>query len=111
MQIVIDIDDEYYALVRKGYIIKRYPNDWDIAFEDKWLSRLIENGTPLPKGHGRLIDADALMKKDFPKADPKKPGVYNMEKYPYWKTDITGIISILDDAPTIIETDKEIENG
>lgn len=52
MQIVIDIDEEDYdyLYVRKeveGQEISRY-------------DQLILNGTPLPKGHGRLIDADKL---------------------------------------------------
>ena len=45
MQIVIDIPEELYVhCVNMG--IK---NDEHVA---------IANGTPLPKGHGRLIDAD-----------------------------------------------------
>ena len=48
----------------------------------------LKNGTPLPKGHGRLIDADALWKK--------------------WVFDAIGKQEI-DDAPTIIEADKESE--
>ena len=52
------------------------------------LVRAIKNGTPLPKGHGRLIDGDALWKK--------------------WVFDAIGKQEI-DDAPTIIEADTESE--
>ena len=46
MKIVIDIPNEKY---------KRLP------YIDQFsLREYIENGTPLPKGHGRLIDADYL---------------------------------------------------
>ena len=46
MKIVIDIPNEKY---------KRLP------YIDQFsLREYIENGTPLPKGHGRLIDADKL---------------------------------------------------
>ena len=47
----------------------------------------IANGTPLPKGHGRLIDADAL---NF-NADYNEPLISKLD---------------FDCAPTIIEADK-----
>ena len=52
MQIVIDIPEE---------TINRVKNDQISVMTD--ISKLIKNGTPLPKGHGRLIDADALADK------------------------------------------------
>ena len=50
MRIVIDIPEEIYKHIQ----------------EEQWLpnrlliEKAIANGTPLPKGHGRLIDADDL---------------------------------------------------
>ena len=46
MQIVIDIPNEEYERLTYIDIVK--------------LRGYIENGTPLPKGHGRLIDADDI---------------------------------------------------
>jgi hypothetical protein len=54
------------------------------------ISKAFKNGTVLSKGHGRLIDADELRKN--------------------WIFTRTEKI-IIDDAPTIIEADKEVENG
>lgn len=68
MQIVIDIHEKDYQLIKNGYI------SYSVLFA-------IMNGTPLPKGHGRLIDADDV-------------------------TDFEGHY-ITTDAPTIIEADKE----
>ena len=56
MQIVIDIDEDTY-----GYMQSRceYQNKGDKGlskFEEAGVA--IKNGIPLPKGHGRLIDAD-----------------------------------------------------
>ncbi len=51
----------------------------------------VVNGTPLPKGHGRLIDADAL-KNEWKNGFHKKI-----------------VDALMDDAPTIIEADKESE--
>ena len=52
MKVVIDISEEDYAetMYRKQYS----PREMD------WTDRVIANGIPLPKGHGRLIDADRL---------------------------------------------------
>lgn len=50
MKVVIDIPEEYYNLLK--------------SFDNKKCSMdmlLIRQGTPLPKGHGRLIDADELI--------------------------------------------------
>ena len=54
MQIVIEMSDDYYEILKyEG----QQPNAHVFA-------KLVANGTPLPKGHGRLIDADALKKDD-----------------------------------------------
>ena len=54
------------------------------------IKNIIRNGTPLPKCHGRLIDADAL---NF-NADYNEPLISKRD---------------FDFAPTIIEADKESE--
>lgn len=55
MQIVINISDELYNYMQtEGYdehLDRRF--DYQIRFA-------VKNGAPLPKGHGRLIDADKL---------------------------------------------------
>ena len=50
MQIVIDIPDEKYDRLLYQDIIS--------------LRSYVENGTVLPKGHGRLIDADYKVSSD-----------------------------------------------
>ncbi len=66
--------------------------------EKNILIKAIGNGTPLPKGHGRLIDADALKKEAV-----MCPTVGNAE---------TLLLDIgdVEHAPTIIEADKEKES-
>lgn len=61
MQIVIDIPDKIYGLLKyfekaMGLADKKEEDD-DVKTA---LIRAVVNGTPLPKGHGRLIDADKL---------------------------------------------------
>lgn len=55
MQIVIDIPEEYYEKV-----IKTIP-DWQASAD----TLMIKNGTPLPKGHGRLLDEKEVYKKFY----------------------------------------------
>jgi len=57
MQIVIDIDDEQMLSAIKNRALGA-----ESKF-DKVIINALYNGTPLPKGHGRLIDADVI--KDF----------------------------------------------
>ena len=84
MQIVIDIDDKTYADIKKGKI---YSSIRDVP-QEAVVS--IANGTPLPKGHGRLIDADKLQK--------------DMIKYG-WKHPDSTVHEYVEDRPTIIEAD------
>ena len=55
--------------------------------------RLLVNGTPLPKGHGRLIDADRLMK--------AKRMWYRLKN-----GDVACPKIDIENAPTVIEADK-----
>lgn len=87
MKIVIDIDEETYKNIQSL--------DWKNG--ERWYSeewKAIHHGTPLPKGHGRLIDADAL------NLD------YEVEMADDWKT-AHEIANCVKYAPTIIEADKE----
>ncbi len=81
MKIVINIPEEEYNTRKKtGY------------FSDNFkILEAVANGTPLPKGHGRLIDADVLV---------AKLGTYKRDM-DLWEMVIA--------EPTIIEADKENE--
>lgn len=79
MQIVIDIPEEAYDFIKRT------------GYHTQSLYEAIKNGTPLPKGHGRLVDADAVYD-DFEK------GEYDFEES-------------LEFAPTIIPADTEGEDG
>lgn len=84
MQIVIEIPEEYYEKV-----IKTIP-DWQASAD----TLMIKNGTPLPKGHGRLIDADKA----------KETMMYEMCGTGYQGTAMRVLDSELY-TPTIIEAD------
>ncbi len=87
MQIVIDIPEEIKAVIDRN-------GTNEIVAETLWQA--VMNGTLLPKGHGRLIDADKL-KHAFIKWSMAVQGSF---------TD-SDIASIVCNSPTIIEADKE----
>ena len=55
MRLVINIPDKQYNDIVEHY--NTFPNEWK-----KWGLQAIKNGTPLPKGHGRLIDESQIKK-------------------------------------------------
>lgn len=56
MQIVIDIPGKTVNEIKDNAMFA-----WSISNDIRWdITNAIVNGTPLPKGHGRLIDADKL---------------------------------------------------
>ena len=102
MQIVIDIPNGIYDTIQAYEMISRE----QLAV----LQMHILNGTPLPKGHGRLIDADYL--KDVILLHNFHGNNKNIVPY----TDRKGyrlrqkeVDESIINAPTIIEADKEYE--
>ena len=95
MQIVIDITDETYE-----YMTPKEPREMTNKKAAEWFVMLYNaifvNGKVLPKGHGRLVDADALAKR--------------MAEYGWHHSDST-VHEFVDDFPTIIEADKEAIDG
>ena len=53
MQIIIDIPDKEY----KEIIDNKLNKSWDMTHYE----RVIANGTPLPKGHGRILDEKDIL--------------------------------------------------
>ena len=58
MKIVIDIDEE---VRNELFDIANNGKDISLYLQNTIIMEIV-NGTPLPKGHGRLIDADAFIK-------------------------------------------------
>ena len=87
MHIVIDILEDDYRKVQDG------------RASVSMMRKAIRNGTPLPKGHGRLIDADLLEEE----IEDYSEGVFAMRPE-----------FLVKDAVTIIEADKaesEVRNA
>lgn len=83
MELVIDIPEG----LKKDFELEQWT-----ALSCMEMKDALMNGIPLPKGHGRLIDADYL-REDF-KASKKISFAERMD-----------ISCIVDHAPTIVEAD------
>lgn len=87
MKMVIEIPEDVKAIIdRKGTN--------ETVAETLWQA--VKNGIQLPKGHGRLIDADALHMTDLA-PEPWYSPLWGYNEY------------AIDDAQTIIEADEEAE--
>lgn len=70
-----------------------------------WLAYEIANGTPLPKGHGRLIDADIILNK----ALTHRESYMEAENSSYCRGKLHAYefyVEEVENAPTIIEADE-----
>lgn len=70
MKIVIDIDDMAYKFVQDTSFVEDESTMFKQTNADRKKTLLlfdilnaIKNGTPLPKGHGRIMDVDKIIKK------------------------------------------------
>ena len=88
MQIVIDISEKMYEELKYLNV-----HGFTTAVEEA-----VANGTPLPKGHGRLIDVNDL-------------DITTIETDDYSGNEILDVVTKedLDEAPTIIPADTESE--
>ena len=87
MEIIIKIDDERYKDIQRIAEVQLDRGRFQTA------EQIIANGVPLPKGHGRLIDADKL---EFEKCTLETDS--SISFYMIDKEDV-------DNAPTIIEAE------
>jgi len=89
MQIVISIPKEYYKIrksIENGSMVS------------KMILNSFKNGIPLPEGHGVLKDVDVIKKS------------WNGINTPCGIRKVIDL-QVIDDAPTIVEADKEGENA
>lgn len=84
MQLVIDIAEEAYLLLKSTGIHKN---------DAGYFLNAVANGTLLPKGHGRLIDADELE--------------LDTDWDDYYDGYMAYSESMIKYAPTIIEADRK----
>ena len=95
MKLVIDIPDREYKQRTE------FPQCYNLT-----IDKAIANGIPLPKGHGRLIDADELSKRLV-----NASMFFRGEKADMFDTRFADGLREADiklsEAPTVVEADKE----
>lgn len=94
MQIVINISDSLY-----DRLIKMNSDSDTCSFNESALVESIQNGTPLPKGHGNLKDVGKCDRKLFYQQCGGANSLINV------KTAFDMLLSL----PTIIEADNEVK--
>lgn len=94
MQIVIDIPDKVYGIIKyfEPALDSEYKEEDDVK---TILIKGILNGTPLPKGHGRIVDGDEIL-------------IWMINKGIIDKLKCGEVASVFERA-TIIQADKEKE--
>lgn len=90
MHIVIDIPEKLYEYAKANLID---------SVDETFAIGAIADGTPLPKGHGRLIEADKLKLTQHD---------IHVEAINYRHRCIS--IENIDEAPTIVEADRGKED-
>lgn len=90
MQMVIEIPEEEYELVRHGN--KSYTTELE-------LMNAVANGIPLPEHHGDLVDRDTI--------EVLRIGNIKREYDKGFDAGVTCMVNRILDAPTILEADKE----
>lgn len=88
IELVIKIPEE-------DYLVYSELSEKEKANELTYYEKIIANGTPLPKGHGRIGDLTKLYNAIDARNKGKDKGKY------------TGILALVTFADTIIEADKE----
>lgn len=101
MKIVIDIDEDIYNHIKNSYITFNGMQSFMAT-----IYKAIGKGTPLPKGHGRLIDADALIEQ-IKRLNCTGCNSYDGVRCRACQEDDE--MADIDAAPTIIDADKELE--
>ena len=95
MKLVITIDDDIYDdYLKQGATLPKYGTAIGSLYEALW------NGVPLPKRHGRLIDADALEKKMCDREEELG------DDRALWESSAVSVALDMF-APTIIEAEEE----
>ena len=95
MQIVIDIDKEDFEIIKHNIAVN---NPLCPLSQEEMVSK-VAKGTPLPKGHGRLVDVGQCDRKLFYQQCGGANSLITV------KTAFDMLLSL----PTIIEADKESE--
>ena len=98
MKLVIEIDDVRYKDIQRIASVQLE------NYHFKTAEQIIANGTPLPKGHGRLVDEQNIS--DYVHSHIQEINTGYGDLNSHTNRILRMIESYIDNAPTIIEADK-----
>ena len=104
MKIVIDIPDELYEFCTHEHMV----TERETHEQRRALVDAVKAAIPLPKGHGRLKDADAFIKAECSQCDGNC-GICDCDCLnckSEWRCEF---IKDIDSADVIVEADKEVD--
>ena len=104
MQVVIEIDDKTYKDIKEENSIYGINNGLSVRITGKVVGA-IQNGEPLPKGHGRLIDTDDINQVIKPLEASDSTWEMTAE------TAKRLMYEAFNRCPTIIKADRSVEDG
>lgn len=89
-------------------VVIRIPEEWIEQFKafkyPSTLETVILQGIVLPKGHGRLVDADEMVK------ILRKSEYYQEKRGDFYGADVTSRVkNFIEDTETVIAADKEVD--
>ena len=99
MQIVVNLDEKFWEILKN-------PNKFETMQTARTVCEAVGNGIVLPKGHGRLIDADKFLKDN----EAYTGWILNSSDWGGENAYKDALEDLVDEAPIIIEADKESED-
>ena len=107
MKLIIDIPEWQYKSICEGVEASKRCG---VVGIDQDIHEAIYNGTPLPKGHGDLIDKSKIYKA-IPAEEDNCTGMgMSRDEMDAYNEGIDSMYSLVQGAPTIIEADKEVND-
>lgn len=104
VELVIKIPEEIYKRILP---YRDFPLISNLTTDSLKLTHAVANGTPIPKGHGRIGDLDKLKAniEEYRDTYDRNGDDYEFGKYTAYDMSIDAI----DETPTIIEADRSEE--
>ena len=98
IELVIKMNEEDYEIMKHNVAV----DNPLCSLGEKEMVTIVANGLPLPKGHGRLISVDSLIKA----IEEKAKRLSNADII----NGLCGAVALIFDEQTILEADKESED-
>lgn len=101
VEVLLRIPKQDFDFIKDEFADGDMPDEKDLK-ETTYYA--IANGIVLPKGHGRLVDADEMVK------ILRESEYYQEKRGDFYGADVTSRVkNFIEDTETVIEADKEVD--